>query len=146
MDWQKLSNATDSKSGCYLALIIHAFYNIFCTLETERVFPCINIWQGSLIYLDDQRWGNIVFRNQCWYVSLKSRLFFGWKLGRGIYFSGGTLLHVSFSNTSLAHLSISPRSPPYLFKRLGLFALTTSVAILMTNSAILVPNAVFNFF
>ena len=57
------------------------------------------------------------------------------------------LLHVSFSNTLLAHLSVNTRSPPYSFKRFGLFTVTFSVAILMswhllmTPPAILVPNA-----
>ena len=57
------------------------------------------------------------------------------------------LLHVSFSNTPLAHLSVNTRLPRYYFKRSRLFALTTNVAILMrwrllmTPQAILVPNA-----
>ena len=42
------------------------------------------------------------------------------------------LLHVSFSNTLLAHLSVNTRSSPYSFKRFGLFAVTFSVAILMS--------------
>ena len=37
--------------------MIHTFYgDVLCTFETERVFSCINIWQGSLIYVDYQRW------------------------------------------------------------------------------------------
>ena len=42
------------------------------------------------------------------------------------------LLHISFSNTPLANLSVNTRSPPYSFKRFGLFALTITVAIIMS--------------
>ena len=55
------------------------------------------------------------------------------------------LIHVSFSNTALAHLSVNTRSPPYSSKRFGLFALTNHVAIfkslLMIPPEILAPNA-----
>ena len=56
------------------------------------------------------------------------------------------LLYISFSSTPLAHLSVNTRSPPYSFKKFGLFALTTLAAILMnwrllmTPPPILVPN------
>ena len=55
------------------------------------------------------------------------------------------LLHVSFSNSPLAYISVNIRSPPYSFKRFGLFALTNHVAILMSllmiPPEILAPNA-----
>ena len=62
------------------------------------------------------------------------------------------LLHVFFSNTPLTHLSVNTRSPPYSFKRLGLFALTTPVTILMSYACWWFPSPsrsqrnVFNFF
>ena len=42
------------------------------------------------------------------------------------------LLHVSFSNTPLANLSVNTRSPPYSFKKFGLFALIIPFAIIMS--------------
>ena len=62
------------------------------------------------------------------------------------------LLHLSFSNTPLTHLSVNTRSPPYPVKRFRLFALTTTSAmlmrwcLLMTPPAILVTNAMSNYF
>ena len=99
----------------------------------------------------------------CWWLKIgacrvqKPMLMFLWKVnfssaknwGEGstfpvIYLP---LLHVSFYNTALAYLSVNTRPPPYYFKRFGLFALPTPVAILMswrllmTPPAILVPKA-----
>ena len=53
-----------------------------------------------------------------------------------------SLLHLSFPNTPLDHLLVNTRSPSYYFKRFGLFALTTPVAILMSWHFLMTPWAI----
>ena len=118
---------------------------VFAALKLNLYFLLLTcgreVW--SMLIIKDE--GISCSETQCWYVSLKSELFFGQKLGEGSTFPVLPLhlLHVSFPNTPLTHLLVNTRSPPYSFKRFVLFALTTTVALLMSLHLLMTPPAIF---
>ena len=88
------------------------FIGIFFRPLAERAFPCINIWREFDLFWWSKL-GNIVFRNQCWYVLLKKNFSSAKHWGEGSSFPVVPLclLHVSFPNTPLSHISGNTRSP-----------------------------------
>ena len=121
----------------------------FAPLKLNAYFPVLKYDRGV--------WSMLMIKDRGMSCSKTNADMFLWKVNFSSAKSWGEgstfpvislrLLHVSFSNTALAYLSVNTRSPPYYFKRYGLFALTTPVAILMswrllmTPPAILVPKA-----
>ena len=102
--------------------------NHSCTeLNKIQFFPevLINIGQGRLIYIDYQIRRIVMFSHQYW------------------CFSGNwTLLRLKTEVkiiTPLAHFSVNTRSPPKSFERVGLFAVTALVTILLSWRPLMTP-------